>query len=91
MLSKELLEKILANKDSHKVPFGCQSTMIHVFEDNTNTLSSDTEKLKIGLSDEVTDTFMKRFDDIEKRLEEFISKSANKSTTMTKKDGDLDV
>ena len=52
-----------------------------VFEDNTNTLSSDTEKLKIGLSDEVTDVFMKRFDDIEKRLEEFISKSANKSTT----------
>lgn len=32
MLSKELLEKILANEDSHKVPFGCQSTMIHVFE-----------------------------------------------------------
>ena len=62
-----------------------------VFEDNTNTLSSDTEKLKIGLSDDVTDTFMKRFDDIEKRLEEFISKSANKSTTRTKKDGDLDV
>ena len=62
-----------------------------VFEDNHNTLSSDTEKLKIGLSDEVTDVFMKRFDDIEKRLEEFISKSANKSTTRTKKDGDLDV
>ena len=33
MLSKELLEKILASEDSHKVPFGCQSTMIHVFED----------------------------------------------------------
>ena len=32
MLSKELLEKILANEDSHKVPFGCQSTMMHVFE-----------------------------------------------------------
>ena len=62
-----------------------------VFADNTNTLSSDTEKLKIGLSDEVTDTFMKRFDDIEKRVEEFISKSADKSTTRTKKDGDLDV
>ena len=62
-----------------------------VFEDNTNTLSSDTEKLKIGLSDDVTDVFMKRFDDIEKRLEEFISKSANKSTTRSKKDGDLDV
>ena len=62
-----------------------------VFEDNTNTLSSDTEKLKIGLSDDVTDTFMKRFDNIEKRLEEFISKSTNKSTTRSKKDGDLDV
>ena len=32
MLNQELLEKILANEDSHKVPFGCQSTMIHVFE-----------------------------------------------------------
>lgn len=49
------------------------------------------EKFKIGLSDEVTDTFMKRFDNIEKRLDEFISKSTNKSTTRTKKDGDLDV
>lgn len=62
-----------------------------VFEDNTNNLSSDTEKLKIGLSDEITDTFMKRFDDIEKRLDEFISKSTIKSTSRNKKDGDLDV
>ena len=61
------------------------------FEDNPNNVPPDTEKLKIGLSDEVTDVFMQRFDDIEKRLEEFISKSANKSTTRTKKDGDLDV
>ena len=62
-----------------------------VFEDNTNNLSSDTEKLKIGLSDEITDTFMKRFDDIEKRLDEFISKSTIKSNSRNKKDGDLDV
>lgn len=33
MLSDELLEKILAHEDSHRVPFGCQSTMIHVFEE----------------------------------------------------------
>ena len=33
MLSDEFLEKILAHEDSHKVPFGCQSTMIHVFEE----------------------------------------------------------
>ena len=59
-------------------------------EDIENT-TNDTEKLKIGLSDEVTDTFMKRFDDIEKRLDEFISKSTIKSTSRTKKDGDLDV
>ena len=45
-----------------------------VFEDNTNTLSSDTEKLKISLSDEVTDVFMKRFDDIEKRIDDLMPK-----------------
>lgn len=33
MLSDELLEKILAHEDSHRVPFGCQSTMIHVFDE----------------------------------------------------------
>ena len=54
-----------------------------VLEDNPNNLSSDTEKLKISLSDEVTDVFMKRFDDIEKRLDEFIGK---KSTNRVKKE-----
>lgn len=33
MLSDELLEKILAHEDSHKVPFGYQSTMTHVFDE----------------------------------------------------------
>ena len=56
-----------------------------VFEDNTNTLSSDTEKLKIGLSDEVTDTFMKRFDELEKRIDDLMSK---KTTVRPKKESE---
>ena len=58
-----------------------------VFEDNPNNLSSVTEKLKISLSDDVTEAFMKRFDDIEKRLDEFISK---KSTNRVKKEADTE-
>ena len=62
-----------------------------VFEDNPNNLSSDTEKLKISLSDDVTDAFMKRFDDIEKRLDDFITKSAAKtSTSRVKKEADAE-
>ena len=45
-----------------------------VFEDNHNNLSSDTEKLKISLSDEVTDVFMKRFDELEKRIDDLMPK-----------------
>ena len=47
----------------------------------------ESEKLKIGLDDDVTDAFMKRFDDIEKRLDEFISK---KSTNRVKKEADAE-
>lgn len=32
MFSDEILEKIFANPESHKVPIGYQSTMIHVVE-----------------------------------------------------------
>lgn len=51
----------------------------------------ESEKLKIGLSDDVTDAFMKRFDDIEKRLDEFVTKSAAKtSTSRVKKEADAE-
>ena len=40
-----------------------------VFEDNPNNVSSDTEKFKIGLSDEVTEVLMKRFDELEKQID----------------------
>ena len=58
-----------------------------VFEDDTNNLPSDTEKFKIGLSDEVTDVFMKRFDELEKRIDDLIPKPTTKTTaTRTKKE-----
>ena len=51
----------------------------------------ESEKLKIGLSDDVTDAFMKRFDDIEKRLDEFVTKTAAKtSTSRVKKEADAE-
>ena len=56
-----------------------------VFENNPNNLSSDTEKLKIGLSDEVTDVFMKRFDELEKRIDDLMSK---KTTVRAKKESE---
>ena len=59
------------------------------FEDNPNNVSYDTEKLKIGLSDEVTDVFMKRFDELEKRLDDFMDKSTTKTTSSrSKKEAD---
>ena len=45
-----------------------------VLEDNPNNVSSDTEKFKIGLSDEVTEVFMKRFDELEKRIDDLMPK-----------------
>ena len=56
-----------------------------VFEDDTNNLSSDTEKLKISLSDEVTDVFMKRFDELEKRIDDLMPK---KTTARAKKESE---
>ena len=56
-----------------------------VFEDNPNNLSSDTEKLKIWLSDEVTDVFMKRFDELEKRINDLMPK---KTTARAKKESE---
>ena len=45
-----------------------------VLEDSLNNLPSDTEKLKISISDEVTDVFMKRFDELEKRIDDLMPK-----------------
>ena len=58
-----------------------------VFEDNPDNVSSDTEKLKISLSDEFTEAFMKRFDELEKRFDDLIPKPTTKTTaTRAKKE-----
>ena len=58
-----------------------------VFEDNTNNLSSDEEKIKISLSDDVTEVFMKRFDELEKRFDDLMPKPTTKTTaTRAKKE-----
>ena len=56
-----------------------------VFEDNPNNVSSNTEKLKISISDEVTDAFMKRFDELEKRIDDLMPK---KAVSRAKKESD---
>ena len=56
-----------------------------VSEDNPINLSADAEKLKIGLSDDVTEVFMKRFDELEKRINDLIPK---KTTTRAKKESE---
>ncbi len=61
-----------------------------VLEGNPNNLPHTEEKLKFALSDEATEAFMKRFDEIEKRLDDFgltLTKSSTKSSTSrTKKE-----
>ena len=47
--------------------------------------TQDTEKSKIGISDEVTQVFMKRFDELEKRIDDLIPK---KTTARAKKESD---
>lgn len=60
-----------------------------VFDDDTNNVSNTEEKFKIGLSDEATEVFMKRFDELEKRLDDFMAKSTTKTTTSrAKKEAD---
>ena len=58
------------------------STMVFkpIQNDNTNKLSKDTEKLKIGLSDEATEIFEKHFDTIVSKIEELEKKIDDKSS-----------
>ena len=56
-----------------------------VFEDNPNNVSTGAEKLKISISDEVTEAFMKRFDELEKRFDDLIPK---KTVSRAKKESE---
>ena len=56
-----------------------------VFEDNPNNVSSGAEKLKISISDEFTEAFMKRFDELEKRIDDLMPK---KTVSRAKKESE---
>lgn len=64
---------------------GTISTMVFkpIQNDNPNKLSQDTEKLKIGLSDEATEVFNKHFDTLFSKIEELEKKIDEKSSTKT--------
>lgn len=64
---------------------GTISTMVFkpIQNDNPNKLSQDTEKLKIGLSDEATEVFEKHFDTLFSKIEELEKKIDEKSSTKT--------
>lgn len=64
---------------------GTISTMVFkpVKNDNPNKLSQDTEKLKIGLSDEATEIFNKHFDTLFSKMEELEKKIDEKSSAKT--------
>lgn len=64
---------------------GTISTMVFkpTQNDNPNKLSQDTEKLKIGLSDEATEIFNKHFDTLFLKIEELEKKIDEKSLTKT--------
>lgn len=56
-----------------------------VLDAETNNVSNADEKLKIGLSDETTEVFMKRFDELEKRIDDLMPK---KTTARAKKESE---
>jgi CRISPR/Cas system CSM-associated protein Csm4 (group 5 of RAMP superfamily) len=56
------------------------------FENAEPNNSADKDlKSQISLSDELTEAFMKRFDDLEMQMKEILSKSATKNTTSRSK------
>ena len=62
-----------------------------VLDSEANNVSNTDEKIKFGLSDEATEVFMKRFDELEKRLDDFMAKSTTKTTTSrAKKEADAE-
>ena len=42
MLKDEILEKIFSNKEMQKIPIGCQSTAVSVFEDVLEELRKES-------------------------------------------------
>ncbi|MGN0345928.1 MAG: hypothetical protein ACI4DU_01450 [Lachnospiraceae bacterium] len=48
MLKDEILEKIFANKEMQKIPIGCQSTAVSVFEDVLEELRKENHYVTLS-------------------------------------------
>ena len=48
MLKDEILEKIFSNKEMQKIPIGCQSTEVSVFEDVLEELRKENPYANIS-------------------------------------------
>lgn len=72
----------LANGQTRILTF---KPVLDVGQDNS---ASECEKSNTGISEDVTEVLMKRFDDLENRIDELMTKSMTKTTnSRTKKDG----
>lgn len=59
-----------------------------VLTDSANNLSSEAEKAKIDLSDASTEVIMRRFDELEQKIEQLKTSGAQKKTSGTQRKDD---
>lgn len=59
----------------------CILTYKPVLDEEPNTLSNNTEKSKFALSESATEGIMKRFDDLEKQINDLMTKPMTKTMT----------
>ena len=61
-----------------------------VLDADPNNLPSDTEKAKFDLSDEATAVFMKRFDELEQKIEQLKSSQSQRKTPQSQRKDDAE-
>lgn len=61
-----------------------------VLDEDHNNLPLDTEKSKFDLSDEATEAFMKRFDELEQKIEQLKSPQTQKKTSQSQRKDDTE-
>lgn len=61
-----------------------------VLEDNPNNLPQTAEKTKFDLSDEATEVFMKRFDELEQKIEQLKSSQSQRKSSQTQRKEDAE-
>ena len=61
-----------------------------VLEDNDNNSLQTAEKTKFDLSDEATEVFMKRFDELEQKIEQLKSSQSQRKTPQSQRKDDAE-